>query len=58
MSTEGWITMVVSIGGVISITTWCFIKIFSTPNKEEDLSGIELVTPDMEEDQPTKDERE
>ena len=58
MTTEGWITMIVSIGGVISITTWCFVKIFSTPDKKEDVHGIELVTPDMADDDTTNEAQE
>lgn len=56
MTSEGWITMIISIGGVVSLTTWCFIKIFSSPDKVEEVHGIELITPDMADDDEASDE--
>ncbi|MEG0025122.1 MAG: hypothetical protein RR553_05755 [Akkermansia sp.] len=54
MSTEGWLTMVISIGGVLIISTWCFYKIFASSPKKEEVHGIDLITPDMDDDETAK----
>ncbi|WPX41468.1 hypothetical protein QET93_005030 [Akkermansia sp. N21116] len=54
MTTEGWITMIFSIGGVLTLATWCFSKVLSQPKPEDDLSRIELQTPDMDNDSDSR----
>ncbi len=48
MTIEGWMTMIFSIGGVLTLAVWCFSKVLSQPKPEDDLSRIELQTPDMD----------
>lgn len=55
MSLAGWLTMIISIGGVLTLVTWCFIRVFSSSAKKEE-SVIELITPDMETYQAEDDE--
>lgn len=48
MTIEGWLTMIISIGGVLTLAVWCFSKVLAQPKPEDDLSRIELQTPDMD----------
>jgi hypothetical protein len=33
MSTEGWISMILSIAFVISLTAWCYYRVLTTPGE-------------------------
>ncbi len=35
MSTAGWITMIISIGGVLFAAGWAYYKIFTSPEEAE-----------------------
>ncbi|MEG1071426.1 MAG: hypothetical protein RSE01_06390 [Akkermansia sp.] len=46
MPTEGWLTQVISTG--------YFYKIFASSPKKEEVHGIDLITPDMDDDETAK----
>lgn len=48
MSTAGWITMLVSIIGVVIATVWAYYKVLSTPDETEHLSSPNPPMPDEE----------
>ncbi len=51
MTTGGWIVMLLSVGGVISLLSWCVYKVLTTPGSTEHLhSQADIETPDVEED--------
>ena len=35
MSPTGWLTMIVSIGGVLAAAAWAYYKVLSTPKETE-----------------------
>ena len=37
MSLTGWLTMIVSIGGVLTAAAWAYYKVLSTPKETEHL---------------------
>lgn len=37
MTTGGWITMVLSVGFVTTLFTWCIYKVLTTPGSEQRL---------------------
>lgn len=47
MSLTGWLTMIVSIGGVLAAAAWAYYKVLSTPKETEHLGSP---TPPMPED--------
>ena len=47
MSLTGWLTMIVSIGGVLTAAAWAYYKVLSTPKETEHLGSP---TPRMPED--------
>ena len=47
MSLTGWLTMIVSIGGVLTAAAWASYKVLSTPKETEHLGSP---TPPMPED--------
>ena len=47
MSLTGWLTMIVSIGGVLTAAAWAYYKVLSTPKEPEHLGSP---TPPMPED--------
>lgn len=50
MTTSGLIVMLLSVGTVVSLFSWCIWKVLTTPNEAEHLHAVDLHTPDM--DQP------
>lgn len=51
MTTGGWIVMLLSVGGVISLLSWCVYKVLTTPGSTEHLhSQADIEPPDVEED--------
>ncbi len=50
MTTEGWIVMLLSVGTVSSLFLWCIRKVLTTPSEVEKVHGMELRTPDMNEE--------
>ncbi len=49
MTLAGWITMIISIGGVLTAAVLAYYKVLTTPKEIDKLASIELQTPDMEE---------
>ena len=39
MSLTGWLTMIVSIGGVLTAAAWAYYKVLSTPKETEHLGS-------------------
>ena len=39
MSPTGWLTMIVSIGGVLAATAWAYYTVLSTPKETEHLGS-------------------
>ncbi|HUG89786.1 MAG TPA: hypothetical protein VML55_03070 [Planctomycetaceae bacterium] len=50
MTAAGWMVMLVSVGSVLSLVTFCLFKVFSLPPTDvEDLKGpLEIDTRDTE----------
>ncbi len=48
MTLGGWIIMLVSVGTVSTLFTWCIYKVLTTEGEEEKLHGFEAETPDMQ----------
>ena len=46
MTTGGWIIMLISVGGVVALLTWCVYKGITTPGEASKLHGFEAETPD------------
>ena len=49
MNTGGWIIMLLSVGTVSLLFTWCIYKVLSTPGETEHIHGFEIETPDEKE---------
>jgi len=50
MTIGGWITMLVSVGFVTGLLSWCIWKVLSTPGSSEHIhSQVDIHTPDVEE---------
>ena len=53
MNTGGWIIMVLSVGGVTCLLSWCIYKVFAIPKSVEHLhSTADVEPPDIERDEP------
>ncbi|MDI1312810.1 hypothetical protein [Prosthecobacter sp.] len=50
MTTSGLIVMLLSVGTVVSLFSWCIYKVLTTPRETEKVHGVELHTPDMDEE--------
>lgn len=50
MNTSGLIVMLISIGIVVCLFSWCIYKVLTTPHEAEKVHGVELHTPDMDAD--------
>lgn len=48
MTVGGWITMLLSVGSVVSLFVWCIIKVVTSPGESESMHGFEFETPDKE----------
>ena len=42
--------MLVSVGAVTTLFTWCIYKVMSTPGESEHMHGFETETPDEKEE--------
>lgn len=51
MTPGGWIIMISSISTVTLSFIWCVCKVLKTPGETEHLRGIDVHTPDQEEDE-------
>ena len=54
MNTGGWIIMLLSVGTVSTLFTWCIYKVITTPGETEHLHGFEIETPDEKEARETE----
>lgn len=50
MTTPGLLVMILSVGTVVTLFSWCIWKVLTTPQEADHLHAVELHTPDM--DQP------
>lgn len=50
MTATGFLVMVLSVGTVTVLFGWCVYKVLTTPHETEKLHGVDLHTPDMDED--------
>lgn len=50
MTTGGWIIMLLSVGGVVSLLGWCVYKGLTTPGETDKLHGFEAAPPDEADD--------
>lgn len=48
MTVGGWIIMLLSVGSVCALFTWCIWKVLTSEGEEEKLHGFEIETPDKE----------
>ncbi len=48
MTSSGLIVMLLSVGTVVSLFSWCIWKVLTTPNETEKVHGVEFHTPDMD----------
>jgi len=46
MTIGGWITMLLSVGFVTGLLSWCIYKVLTTPGEEEKIHGFEKEPPD------------
>tara|TARA_B100000963_G_C22619907_1_gene669363 strand:+ start:1550 stop:1702 length:153 start_codon:yes stop_codon:yes gene_type:complete len=47
MTVGGWIIMIVSVGSVTCLFSWCIHRVLTTSEEEEDnVHGTEIETPD------------
>ena len=46
MTLGGWINMLISVGAVTSLFTWCIYKVIATPEETKKVHGFEFETPD------------
>lgn len=48
MTNSGWIFMVCSVGSVVALISWCFLKVLSMPSATEHMhSPIDIDTKDL-----------
>jgi hypothetical protein len=51
MTAGGWVVMLLSVGGVTSLLSWCIYKVLTIPGSAERLhSQADIETPDIEEE--------
>ena len=50
MTTAGLLVMLLSVGIVVSLFSWCIWKVLTTPHETEKLHGTEFETPDVRKD--------
>jgi hypothetical protein len=43
MTTAGWITLIVSVGGVTLLFVWCVVKVLTSPPRDHELAHVEPV---------------
>ncbi|MCB1276218.1 hypothetical protein [Prosthecobacter sp.] len=50
MTTAGLLVMLLSVGIVVSLFSWCIWKVLNTPHESEKIHGTEFETPDVRQD--------
>jgi hypothetical protein len=43
MTIAGWITLIVSVGGVTALFVWCVIRVLTTPPRDHELAHVEPI---------------
>jgi hypothetical protein len=46
MTSSGWIIMILSVGSVTTLLTWCVYKVLTIPEETEHVHGFEQEPPD------------
>lgn len=46
MTVQGWLIMLVSVGSVTALFSWCVYKVLTLPEESEHIHGFEQPTPD------------
>jgi hypothetical protein len=41
MTPGGWISLILSVGGVLTLFSWCIYRVLKAPEREHDLAHIE-----------------
>ena len=47
MTTGGWLSLILSVGGVTSLLIWCIVKVLTTQETDHELGHIEPVHDDQ-----------
>lgn len=50
MTTAGLLVMLLSVGIVVSLFSWCIWKVLTTPHETEKIHGTDFETPDIDAD--------
>lgn len=50
MTTAGLLVMLLSVGTVTLLFSWCIWKVLTTPHESEKIHGTEFETPDVRQD--------
>jgi hypothetical protein len=50
MTTAGLLVMLLSVGIVVFLFTWCIWKVLTTPHETEKIHGTDFETPDIDAD--------
>ncbi len=51
MTPGGWLLMIVAVGAVAGLTSWCIYRVLATPGATDHLhSRVDIGTPDAEEE--------
>jgi hypothetical protein len=50
MTLGGWIIMIISVGTVSTLFSWCLYKVLTTPEEKKRIHGFEIETPDVKKD--------
>ena len=50
MTLGGWITMLISVGTVLSLFTFCLVKVLRENNPSEHLHGLDIDTHDTDDE--------
>jgi hypothetical protein len=48
MTPAGWLIMILSVGSVSILLTWCIFKVLTTPEETDHIHGFEQETPDSQ----------
>lgn len=50
MTTAGLLVMLLSVGIVVTLFSWCIWKVLTTPHETEKVQGMKFDTPDIKAD--------
>jgi hypothetical protein len=52
MTPAGWLTMILSVGFVTGLFSWCIFKVVTTKDEADKVHGFEFETPDKDDADP------